>query len=149
MPIHGDTRWTDADFDELSWHDNHVHGLTVREGKHGTGDLILDVDFILEWVRSEHGIEFIIAPADLVFHDVSNLRIAIDYAALSAAMGPFSLQGIQRRFEARERYTAQIWTLDVNFPSGQIELEATGFTQLIRRTPIRCSEQVLSEQERQ
>ena len=39
-------RWTHEQFSEMSWHDNHVHALRVVEGPHGTGELILDLDYV-------------------------------------------------------------------------------------------------------
>ena len=123
-------RWTDADFDALSWHDNHVHALRIVAGPHGAGELHLDLDFIVEWIcRPEGGARFRIVPATLRFLEVTHLRIALDYATPTAALGPFSLGGIARRFEPRDRHTAQVWTLDVNWPAGEIRFEAAGFVQ--------------------
>src|SRR3954453_15969941 len=32
--------WTEADFEQMSWHDNHVHALQIESGgEHGTGTL--------------------------------------------------------------------------------------------------------------
>lgn len=31
------TEWTEADYPTVSWHDNHVHGLQIRAGEHGSG----------------------------------------------------------------------------------------------------------------
>jgi hypothetical protein len=44
-------------------------------------------------------------------------------------MGPFSIHGIERREEVRERYTAQCWKIAVNWPKGEISFEAEGFCQ--------------------
>lgn len=142
------TEWTDADFDQLSWHDNHIHGLKIIEGEHGAGELGLDIDYIVEWIKGDEGIEFVIAPADLVFHGVTALRIDIDYDAVSAATGPFSIDGIERAYEVRDRYTAQVWAIEVNFPSGRIEFEASGFTQRLRGPTKHSKQQVLTEEER-
>jgi len=142
------TEWTDADFDQLSWHDNHIHGFTIIEGQHGAGELILDIDYIVEWIKGEERIEFVISPADLVFHNVTGLRIDLDYDAISAAIGPLSIDGIHRSYEVRERYTAQVWALEVNFPAGRIQFEASGFTQRLRGPAKRSVQQVLTKEER-
>ena len=42
--------WTDEDFETMSWHDNHVHGIGLRSGEYGMGVLTLDLDYILEWI---------------------------------------------------------------------------------------------------
>lgn len=89
--------WTTADFDSVTWHDNAVHALRVIEGEQGEGELVLDVDYIEEWIRSGDRIEFIIAPATLQFHNVTDLRVSLDYSEPTAGLGPFSLDGIERR----------------------------------------------------
>jgi hypothetical protein len=45
-----ETSWNESQFEAMSWHDNHVHGLRIREGAHGCGELELDLDDILEWL---------------------------------------------------------------------------------------------------
>jgi hypothetical protein len=95
-------KWTQDDLDSMSWHDNHVHGLCFFEGKQGTGELELDLDYILEWITpaaDSVSFRYRIAPARLRFHDVTDLAIPIDYASTSAAMESFSIDGIERRFE--------------------------------------------------
>jgi hypothetical protein len=122
--------WTDAQFAEMSWHDNHVHGLRIVEGEHGSGKLVLDLDYILEWLRAdEAGFSFKMVPATLTFLGVTDLRLALNYAASSAAMVPFSIHRIGRRSEVRERYTAQCWTIEINWPTGEIAFEASGYEQ--------------------
>ena len=78
--------WTDADFPNLSWHDNSVHAFRVIEGKNGVGELVLDIDHIVEWIESEKRYDFRVAPAELRFRDVADLRMTLDYPATSAAL---------------------------------------------------------------
>jgi hypothetical protein len=63
--------------------------------------------------------------------------------------GPFSLDGIRRRDEVRAHYTAQIWTLAVNWPGGEISFEATGFEQIATGDPLITDRQWLELQERE
>ena len=142
-------RWTEDDLSELSWHDNHVHGLRVVEGEHGLGELLIDIDFIVEWVRTESGaVGFRIAAADLLFREVSALKISIDYDSITAAMGPFSIDGIERTVVDHGRYATQRWRMGINFPSGQIEFNAAGFVQQLRMEPLLVDRQVLFASER-
>ncbi|WP_116812869.1 hypothetical protein [Steroidobacter cummioxidans] len=141
--------WTDADFERMSWHDNHVHAIRCVEGENGEGELVLDIDHILEWLKgNEGGLRFRVQPATLVFHSVMFLRIAIDYAAATAAFGPFMIDGIERRIEKREHYEAQVWRLPISWPGGQIEFEARGFTQTAEGLPLVTSSQQLTPAER-
>lgn len=121
--------WTDAQFDDMSWHDCHVHALRLVEGAYGAGELLLDLDYIVEWRCEAEGCRFGIVPATLRFLEVTNLRLALDYAGPSAAMGPFSIHAIERRAEPRERYVAQVWSIVLNWPTGAITFEAKGFQQ--------------------
>ena len=43
--------WTDQQFNQMSWHDNHVHGFRLVAGTDGSGELILELDHIVEWIR--------------------------------------------------------------------------------------------------
>lgn len=141
--------WSDQQFDEMSWHDNHVHALRVVEGLHGAGELQLDLDYILEWVQCEgDSCEFKIVPATLIFKGVTNLRVSLDYATPTAALGPFSIHAIERRTERRERYEAQLWKIVVNWPVGEISFEADGFEQRATGEPVLSATMSLSASSR-
>ena len=65
--------WTEADFEQMGWHDCAVHALAFRPERF---ELRLDLDYILEWVApTEPGgpFTFRVAPATLVFHNVSGV----------------------------------------------------------------------------
>ena len=64
------TVWTNADFDDLTWHDNTIHALAVEPLPGNPGRLLLDIDHIVEGVRAypaEATLSFWICPATLVF----------------------------------------------------------------------------------
>ena len=69
--------WTDADFPNLSWHNNCVSAFRVIEGEDGAEDLVLDIDHIVEWIESEKRYDFRVAPAELRFRDVADLRMNV------------------------------------------------------------------------
>ena len=140
--------WTEAQFDEMSWHDNHVHAMRIVEGSHGAGDFILDVDHIVEWLRNGSEFSFRVVPVTLTFHDVTFLRISLDYATPTAGLVPFMIHGIERRSEQRPRYLAQVWKIDISWPLGEITFESRGFTQEARGSAILSKGQCLSASER-
>jgi len=43
-----DRIWTDAEYDAMSWHDNAIHGIRFIEGQDGCGELVLDIDYIVD-----------------------------------------------------------------------------------------------------
>jgi hypothetical protein len=138
--------WTEADLSDLSWHDNGVHALRVIEGTDVFGELILDLDHIVEWIDSEKGYEFRVAPAELRFRDVTDLRMTLDYSAASAALTPFTLDGIQTEQMADGH--SNRWTLKINWPVGEISFSSTGFTQRLTGEPAVSSAQSLDPSRR-
>lgn len=134
-------RWTDADFGTMSWHDNHVYAFRIEEGEWGSGTVTFDIDHIEEWLKEDKSFRFRIVPAKLVFTGVTDLKLSLDYGAVSAGMCPFSIHEIRKVEEARERYTAQVWTIDINWPRGQITFEASGFEQQAMGDSVICEGQ--------
>ena len=145
---------TDAAFDTLSWHDCHLWGLALRPGDPDVGDwrsdLILDIDFIVEWLCEPGGtVRFRVAPADLVFHGVTDLRLHVDCdEGYQAALHPLSIDGIERA-PVRDQHVYldrpyYRWTVRLNWPSGStIDFGAVGFTQTLRADPVVTDQQAL------
>jgi hypothetical protein len=152
---------TDADFERLSWHDCHLWRLEIRAGDPGvddwTSDLALDIDFIVEWLCTTDGrAAFRVAPATLVFHGVTDLRIAIDWgdSGHRTALHEVSIDRIERepvrdqKVYLDRRYHR--WVIRLNWPrDGEIAFGAAGFTQTLRSDPVLVEEQRLSARERQ
>lgn len=151
---------TNEDFDEISWHDCHIHGLQLLTGDPAendwTSDLRLDIDFIVEWIcRPDGGASFHVAPADLVFHGVTDLSIEVDCGNVhQAALHPLALHRVERErardqkvFLDRPYYR---WTLRLNWPAGgSIAFGAWGFTQRLRALPVATDTQHLSSAQRE
>ncbi len=144
-----------SDFDGLSWHDDTLYGLRFDVGDSFQGDwhadLVLDIDHIVEWVRGEAGkVQFRVAPANLIFHGVTDLKIAIDWGDSGdrTALHGVSIDGIARQpvpdqegYPAREHYR---WRIALNWPKdGAISFGAQGFTQTLRAEPVLLAEQRL------
>lgn len=141
------TVWTDADLDTLSWHDCHIHGIELRTGDPAmadwTSDLALDLDFIVGGSCGPRGeVVVMVAPATLAFHDVTDLRIAIEWAPAGArlALHTASIAAVSRRPDeagTRPGHTVYAWTIDLNWPEGgSIRFGASGFTQQLRAEPV-------------
>ena len=143
--------WTTDDFDDLSWHDCHVHGFRLGQvnPERGTAELEFDLDFIVEWLERGSEFRFRIAPATLTFHDVFGLRVELDYAAPAAGMTPFSIDGIVReRVASPAGAPASRWRLPISWPAGEITFESPGFTQVLGREPIEQKAQCLTTSQR-
>lgn len=139
------TDWSETDYDSISWHDNHVYGLEIHEGEHGTGKLILHLDYILEWLPPINGAySFRIAPAILAFREVSGLKLELDYLNMSAAITAFSIDGISREAVTYATgYNSYRWRISINWPEGSFTFEAPGFNQRLLAAPMISSAQML------
>jgi hypothetical protein len=142
--------WTEADYTDMSWHDNHVHGFTILEGEYGEGELALDIDYILEWRPAITGrYTFLIAPATLCFRNVTDLRISLDYVNPNAGITPFSISSIDRQEHTYANgHTTFLWSIGVNWPEGVLTFAASGYLQKIRAEPIETSQQSLTHAQR-
>lgn len=138
------------DYSPNAWHDNHIHGFSIREGEYGAGSLVLDIDHITEWLPPKDGFfSFKLAPAYLVFHEISDLVIAIDYAGLPAAIQPLSIGKIERQEVVHENgFTYLQWRIEINWPRGEIAFKGVGFSLELRAEPVESSSQVFSAEER-
>jgi len=111
--------WTDADFDKMGWHDNHIYKIRLTE------DLEMDIDYIFKWNQPDlEGLPFTfwIAPATLVFKNITNLRLEFDI-------------GFENSFEIEdiERENNNQWTVITR--QGDLQFTADGFEQFIRQDP--------------
>lgn len=152
--------YTESDFDRLSWHDCHIWGfdLCAGDAEEGdwTSDLVLDIDFIVEWLCGvSGGAQFRVAPATLVFYGITDLRIAIDWgdSGFRTALHPVSIDRIEREaVEDRKIYLDRpyySWRILLNWPQGgAITFGAVGFTQTLRREAIVKDQQKLSRRGR-
>lgn len=142
-------RWSTEDFDSMCWHDVHVHALRFEEGEQGAGELVLDIDYILEWLGGKPQYSFRVAPATLRFHDITDLRISLDYATPSAGMCPFVLGSITREVHMYPNgFQSLDWLLTVDWPHGEITFKSAGFTQELAGPEVITTGQSLSPAER-
>jgi|SRR5215469_446823 len=143
--------WSTDDFESLSWHDVHVHGirLGVANPDEGAADLILDIDYILKWDKADNGFLFTVCMAELVFHEAFSLKLNLDYATPSAGMSPFSIDGIKREpLKYSSGFSSFRWRIPINWPQGSIEFEAPRFTQTLVGKPVVQPEQFLLSEQR-
>lgn len=150
-------RHTDEDFERLSWHDCHIWGLELRVGDADEGDwtsdLVLRIDFIVEWMcGTAGGCQFRVAPAELVFHDVTDPVVSIRWCEDGAgiAMHLLSIGGIAREDRtAPGGHPVYRWSIELNWPAGgEIAFGARGFTQTLLAEPILTERQHLTRAER-
>ena len=143
--------WHTDDFDSMSWHDVHVHGIrfSAFNEDEGAADIILDIDYILKWEQSNNAFLFTVCPAELRFHDACQLRLELDYLSASAGMCPFMIDGIHRELrEFATGFKSFRWHIPISWPRGSMEFEAPRFTQRLVGKPIVHAGQSLTPEQR-
>ncbi len=146
---------THADFDDTSWHDNYIYGLSILVGDIAAGDwrceLVLDIDHIVEWVIAGAGaMQFRVAPATLTYHHVTDLRLDIDWgdSGFRTALHEASIDQISRARIANQKICLDRpyyhWQIVLNWPAGGvIAFGSSGYTQALRSEPVLQNEQKL------
>lgn len=127
--------WTDADFDQMGWHDAQIYQFHLAE------DLYLDIDYILHWNNPDlEGLPFTfwVAPATLVFKSVRNLTF--DFCI--SRHDDFEMEDMERT----KNGNGYRWTIITR--SGEIEFDAEGYEQYIRQQPFFQFGQTISYIER-
>ncbi|MBB1519902.1 hypothetical protein [Aquipseudomonas guryensis] len=138
------------DFGKIQWHDNAIHAFRILEGD-VCGELIFDIDFIAEWLPpTNEKYNFKVAPSNLIFHEVSDLVISINYAEASAAVQPMAIHEIQQEpITYPNGYSTFRWKINLNWPPNSFfSFCSPGFNQSQRMEPIITEAQYLSPSER-
>jgi hypothetical protein len=136
--------WTDADFGQMGWHDCAVHGLAMEPGLDYPGRVLIDLDYIVDWIRpTKPGgpFTFCVAPATLVFFPAQDIVANIEFKRMTFTP---SLREIRR--VAPEGTAYPVWHLDGH--EFEIVLRAGGFRQYLRHATIRTATQRLSLEQR-
>jgi hypothetical protein len=148
------TTYTEAEFDDLSWHDCHLWAVRFDVGdpdeNDWTNDLVLDLDFIVEWqCPNPTRFGFRVAPAQLVFHGVTDPRISINWgtSGFQNVLHPVSIDCIYReQVQDQKVYLDRpyfSWRIAFNWPEGEIVFGAVGFTQSLLAEPVILETQYL------
>jgi hypothetical protein len=151
---------TGAEFERLSWHDCYIWGVEFGVGDAATddwtSDLILDIDFIVEWLCGVgRNAQFRVAPATLTFHGVTDPRISVDWGSsgFQTALHGVSIDRIERGRVANQKVFLDrpyySWRIVLNWPKdGFITFGAVDFTQTLLAEPVLTERQHLTLRER-
>lgn len=139
--------WTDDDFDSMGWHDASVHGIGFVEGEQPwLGRLLLDIDYIVEWVRPvppSTSLSFRVAPATLVFEEAIDLSLRLSAGSVTFGV---ALQ-VLRLHRGRARSEALAPTHhDYRIEGADFDLRFTAarYRQVFRSRPVASPRQTLS-----
>lgn len=147
-------RYTEADFENLSWHDNFIHAIAIQ-GKQ-QDELALDIDFVVGCSCNDVcGPGYWLAPATLVFQNVTDLRMHLDWpdSGFQCAIHCASIHQVVRERVLNQKICLDrpyhSWRIEINWPDNNcIEFGATGFTQTLRTKPILWDWDLVPESQR-
>ena len=127
--------WTIDDFAQMGWYDCLIRAFSFSED---CTELLLDIDYILKWVLDEENqtFSFWIAPATLVFSDISTLAFNTDTPELT--IDEISFEKSEFNDGQKQWYN---WNISLHY--GEINFEATDFVQYIRANPILVNQQLI------
>ena len=123
-------RYSHDDFSLLGFHDCHVRGIHWSASDFS---LSLTLDYIIQWVRAEDVFHFWVSPAELCFHDISDVKIELDWkGTLDCQMQDITKANARKTPNGAVQH---LWEIDFFSPDGQMELWAIGFQLTIKEPP--------------
>lgn len=134
--------WTDADFEEMGWHDSYLYSVSFPDQNQ---KLIFDIDYIFKWVLDETSnlYSFWVSPSTLTFLNVMNLKIDIDFQN-SVGLDISDINRLNPRLSPNGKFT--LWDYSICTDKGSITFESTGYIQNIKEQPILSDSQVLKRE---
>ena len=146
---------TDAVFSATSWHDNFIYSIHF-DAHQFESHLRLEIDHIVKWIQPDpRHYKFWISPARLIFHNVTDLAIRIDFerSGYQQSIHQLSINGISRQRVSDQKICLEqpyyAWTIETNWPDGEITFGATGYSQTLLAEPVLCDDQQLDPEVRQ
>jgi hypothetical protein len=139
--------YTHDDFERLSFHDNLLRSFAIRCDT-GRSDLILDIDYIDEWITPCTRPSWKVASADLTFHGVTGLDLSMnwdDKRYQTSRAGDWILDVTREAVQEQLVYLDRpyyVWRFAFAMNS-RLSFGAYGFTLKLRQEPIEHQEQSL------
>jgi hypothetical protein len=122
--------WTDAEFDQMGWHDCRIYSLQFPNEEF---QLKLEIDYIFRWEKLPNGsFRFWVSPCDLVFRNVSDFKAEIDF---KNHMQLFILDLMRTNARPSPNGQVILWDYEIDCDVGVIRFTATGFEQHVRAQP--------------
>ena len=126
--------WTDNDFEQMGWHDCRLYGFFFD---YKNFDLVLNIDYIFEWVKDQNNpnkfIGFQVAPCSLIFEACTDLKISIDLNNTSDII----INRLKRenpRLTPNGKFTEMDYFIDLN-NENTLSFSAIGYRQILNDKP--------------
>ena len=140
--------WSHKDFEKMGWHDCMIHGIVFKWENH---ELVLDIDYILEWINPENDetyYKFRISPATLIFFNVWNLNLNLEDSLKTQIVDLTRTAPSKPRGNATGADNTLEYNWVIETTNGVLSFKASGYNQFTRVEPILFDKQFLKSSER-
>jgi hypothetical protein len=136
--------WTEADFENMQWHDNPIHAFMFSDNF----EIIMDIDYIFEWVLKGKKYAFWISPCTFIFENVYDLTFNVGPATPGLTIDFITKENPQKTQNAEHinRDTEYDWTIEAQ--EGTISFKSIGYKQFVRQKPRLLATQKLESIDR-
>lgn len=139
-------KWTEADFEEMGWHDNKIYAMAFGLNEY---EITFDIDYILKWTNPEENethFKFIVVPAVLVFRNVYDLNISFSLLEVTIEDIFRDNPTIPKNAAFIEEQVEYDWTIETT--NGEITFKSVGYRQYAKQKPIWTDNQSIDMPER-
>ena len=136
--------WTEDDFENMQWHDNPIHAITFSDNF----EIIIDIDYIFEWILKGKKYFFWISPCTFIFENVYDLTFDVGPISPGFTIDFITKENPQKPKNAEyvKRDTEYYWTIEMQ--EGTISFKSIGYKQFVRQKPRLLATQKLDTLQR-
>ncbi len=142
--------WTQDDYENMSWHDANIYGLTIEKIEDNwTAEFLLDIDYIFKWVHPippAQTFTFWVAPCTLIFKECFDLDM--DFKTDGDCLDLMEIADMYLKSKTEQVKNKFVYEWTIELQQGQITLKSYGFEQIVRQQPKHVKGQVLTLNER-
>lgn len=134
--------WTVEDFEEMGWHDNHIHAIFFPDENL---ELCLDIDYLFKWILDDVSsiYSYWVSPCILCFFDVQNLKISIDFKN-TIGLVILDINKHNSRLSPNKKTT--LWDFEIMTDKGYIKFESSGYSQIVKKQPVLSRNPILDRE---
>lgn len=134
--------WSEADFEEMGWHDSHIHAISFPNEDL---ELSLDIDYLFKSILDDTSslYNFWVSPCILLFFNVLSLKISIDFQN-TIGLDILDINRLNPRLSPNGKMT--LWDFEIVTDKGYIKFESSGYRQVVKKQPILSQSQVLARE---
>ena len=132
--------WSEADFEEMGWHDSHIHTISFPNENL---EFYLDIDYLFKWVLDDtsNKFSFWVSPCILLFFNVLDLKISIEYQN-TIGLNITDINRHNPRLSPNGFTT--LWDFKIATDKGFINFKSSGYKQVVKKQPVFSQSQILS-----